>query len=72
MKRLKGSINAQTTDEMVVIATLSARSALHSEHHQFEYEPPGELVVIMSMTAFTTLMSKMRVEAKPSKGSTKN
>jgi hypothetical protein len=48
MYRFSGKNPTDKIELTVVIATLSDRSALNSDVHQLLYEPPGELVVIMS------------------------
>ena len=50
MNRFKGNNPTLKIELTVVIATLSERSPLKSDVHQFENEPPGELVVIISGT----------------------
>jgi len=61
-----------TMVDTVVIATESARSALHRLHHQPENPPPGEVVTMRSMTPYTRGSSKAITEANPRKGRRKN
>jgi len=50
-----------------------ARSALNIAHHQFEYEPPGELAVIIKGIPYKGLSLKnARQHANPNKGRTRN
>ena len=53
MYRLSGSSTVHASVDAVVIATDSARSALHSEHHQPEKPPPGDVVTTRSVTVVT-------------------
>jgi len=50
MNRFKGNKPMLRIELTVVIATLSERSPLNSDVHQFEKEPPGELVVMIRGT----------------------
>jgi hypothetical protein len=69
---LKGMSSIAITVETVVIATLSARSALHSEQSRPEKPPPGEVVVISSVIPATGSRWKVRTTRKPRKGSKTN
>mmetsp|Transcript_21602 Transcript_21602/g.31750 ORF Transcript_21602/g.31750 Transcript_21602/m.31750 type:complete len:86 (+) Transcript_21602:1169-1426(+) len=43
-RRLTGNVKTESRVDIAVIVTERAKSALNNEHHQFEYDPPGELV----------------------------
>ena len=48
-KRFAGSMATESKELMLVMVTLSARSALKVEHHQLEYDPPGDAVTTSSV-----------------------
>jgi len=71
-KRFRGRNPKLRKVDAVVIDTLRAKSAFMSAHHQFEYDPPGELTTMRSV--IPTEYGKLNniTTAQPIKGSRPN
>mmetsp|Transcript_26079 Transcript_26079/g.34664 ORF Transcript_26079/g.34664 Transcript_26079/m.34664 type:complete len:136 (-) Transcript_26079:138-545(-) len=72
MTRLTGSKNMDMKVDIAVIVTDNARSALNIEHHQFEYDPPGELVTTSSVIPMGLLIPSALTTANPKNGKITN
>mmetsp|Transcript_30334 Transcript_30334/g.61858 ORF Transcript_30334/g.61858 Transcript_30334/m.61858 type:complete len:105 (-) Transcript_30334:487-801(-) len=70
--KFKGSIKTESIVDTAVMVTESAKSALNNEHHQFEYEPPGELVTTNKLMPIAWFKSSAFTTANPKKGRKKN
>jgi hypothetical protein len=68
-KRLTGRKMIENIVDVVVIAIESARSTLKREHHQFEYDPPGEERTMRRERAYVALrLGVALMTTKPTKG----
>mmetsp|Transcript_13282 Transcript_13282/g.26533 ORF Transcript_13282/g.26533 Transcript_13282/m.26533 type:complete len:85 (+) Transcript_13282:295-549(+) len=72
MSKFTGSITVDMSVDTAVMVIDNARSALKIEHHQFEYDPPGELVITSKVTPTALSKSKNNTTKKPSMGKSKN
>ena len=58
--------------DIAVIVTLNAKSALNMEHHQFEYDPPGEDVTTNNVIPMAWFNRNVLTTKNPKNGNTKN
>jgi len=58
--------------DIAVMVTDRARSALNMEHHQLEYEPPGELVTTRSVIPMVSFKFNDFTTMNPSSGKIPN
>jgi len=58
--------------DIAVIVTDRAKSALNMEHHQFEYDPPGELVTTRRVIPIVSFSCNDFTTMNPSSGKIPN